>query len=205
MERELPYVVLTKGTKCLVVAVLAVVALPAPALASAKPKPAALLTVADLPPGYQPADDWNDIVRPGEPDPGICTDPIALGSLVNRPSITSHATFFRRDDGTLLYELLVADGAAKARALVDDVAAAPKKCPRVEDLSLSRMNVPDLGERAAGVLITTGTASPLRTRLIVFAEGGVTAVVMTVGAADAGLRSMHMIALAAARKLTPAN
>jgi hypothetical protein len=173
------------------------------------PPRAALLTVDDLPRGYQSADDWNDIVRAGEPDPDVCVNPVAVGSVVNRPGISAHTSFFRRGDGLLLYEILVDAGPAKARALVADVAAAPRRCPRVriEDLTLTvaKMSVPDLGVRASGVLIETETRTPIRTRLIVFAEGGVTAIVMAVGVRDAGLRDMHMIALAAEQKLAPGN
>ncbi|GIM94026.1 hypothetical protein [Paractinoplanes toevensis] len=170
---------------------------------------AALLTVEDLPPGYESADEWNDIVDPGAPGPGICRDPVAVGSVVNRPGITAHTSFFGTRNGPLLYEILIAAGPAQAHALVAEVAAAPRRCPvvRLGDLALTvrRTGVPDVGERASAVLIETRTEPPIRTRLIVFAEGGVTAIIMAVGAEDAGLRGMHTIALTAAGKLARTN
>lgn len=192
------------------IAVVALAAAPVPAAAVRRE---ALLTVADLPPGYESADDWNDIVRPGEPDPDICGDPVGVGSVVNRPAITAYTSFFRLKGGPLLYEILVSAGPAKARRLVADVAAAPQRCPtvRIGDpgdelaLTISRMSVPDIGARASGVLIETVTEPAIRTRLIVFAAGGVTAILMAVGAEDIGLRDMHTIALAAARKLARRN
>ncbi|WP_239117808.1 hypothetical protein [Paractinoplanes ferrugineus] len=169
-----------------------------------RPEPA-LLSVADLPPGYESADDWSGVVRPGEPDPDVCVDPVAVGSVVNRPAISSYASFFDKRSGILLYEIVLGDGPAKARSLVADVAAAPRRCPvvRLGELALSveRMSVPDLGVRASGVLVKTATVPPTRTRLVVFAAGRSTVVVMAVGVADVGLHAMHTIALTAARKL----
>ncbi|GIF25555.1 hypothetical protein BJ973_003832 [Actinoplanes tereljensis] len=182
--------------------------------AAAPPDPlkwlhSALLTVEDLPPGYESADEWSDLVRPGEPDPSICVDPIAVGSVVTRPGITAHTAFFGTKGGPLLYEILIAAGPAKARALVAEVAAAPRRCPVVQlgDLSLTvkRTGAPEVGERASAVLLETGTEPPIRTRLIVFAKGEVTAILMAVGVEDAGLRGMHTIALTAAGKLARAN
>jgi hypothetical protein len=170
---------------------------------------AALLTVEDLPPGFESADEWNDLDRPGAPDPDICADPVAVGSVANRPGITAYTSFFGTRNGPLLYEILIAAGPAKARALVAAVAAAPRRCPvvRVGDLAMTvrRSAAPEVGERASAVLVETRTEPPIRTRLIVFAEGGVTAVIMAVGAEDAGLRGMHTIALTAAGKLARAN
>ncbi|GAA2633955.1 hypothetical protein [Paractinoplanes durhamensis] len=171
--------------------------------------PPALLTAADLP-GYENAEDWNDIVRPGDPDPAICTDPVAVGSVVNRPAITTHTSFIRRAGGPLLYEILIAAGPARANALVAEIAAAPRRCPQVRlgddhTLTITKMRVPELGARASGVLIRTATPSPTVTRLIVFAEGGRTAILMMVGGTDIGVLGMHKIALTAAAKLAPGN
>ncbi|MEU4240793.1 hypothetical protein [Actinoplanes sp. NPDC026619] len=201
----------TKAIRCITTVIITASALaipsgPVSAAADPKPPRAALLTVADLPAGFQPADELNDVLEPGQPDPAICTNPVAVGSVVNRPAITSYASFFRKTDGLLVYEILIGAGPDRARKLVADLGRAPKTCPRVRlgdlTLSVSRMSVPDLGAQASGVLIETGGEPAIRTRLIVFAEGGVTAIVMAVGAQDVGLRGMHTIALSASRKLS---
>jgi hypothetical protein len=187
----------------------ATAALPEPA-AVVHPAPAhlqnALLTAADLPPGYSPnAGGSTALVAGLSTDTNICDHQVSHGQVR-----TAQAAFVRGIPGPMLFETLSATGPRTARAIVAGIAAAPRLCRNFNDaggaaiLRLYPMRAPRLGDASAGLAFTVRPAAVTMTihgRLVAVARRGVTVTIVLVNSPRNDQRELNLIAAGAIRKL----
>ena len=169
----------------------------------------ALLTAADLPPGYSPNSGGSmAIVSDLSTDTNICDHRVSHGH-VN----TAQAAFIRGIPGPMLFETLSATGPRTARAIVAGIAAAPRLCRNFNDASgsgmeanlrLYPMRVPRLGDASAGLVFTVRPAAvdmTIQGKLISVARRGITVTILLVNSPRNDQRELNLIAADAIRKL----
>ncbi|GLX99719.1 hypothetical protein [Actinoplanes sp. NBRC 101535] len=104
----------------------AVVSAPAPAAATpADDLMKALLTVDQLPPGYEVFEEGRENADTTFSGEDLCDESKPPAG----PGIASVYRYFITDDGRTLINIIAEPGAAKARGLVREIATAPDRCP----------------------------------------------------------------------------
>ncbi|MET3424491.1 hypothetical protein BJ973_003703 [Actinoplanes tereljensis] len=175
---------------------------------------AALLTIKDLPEGYQPLVGTTGTSMMGDisTDADICDK--RVGPTVGIPKSETANAGFSKNGGPMLFESLTVTGPRTAHALVAGLASAPRLCPSMlttvpssgqqARLRIRPLRVPRLGDAAAGLAFSVTFPAlklTVQGKLITVAHRDVALTIMVIGVPATSPREANAITAAAVRKL----